>query len=468
MRPAADADPQAPPANGAERVEQVLRVEQSRIDRLMDLVGELVVAKNAPPCLARRAVRELGDREFARAIKSRRSALDRISNDMQNAMMAVRLVPVARRFQRFPRLVRDMSRKPGKDIRLAMEGQDTEADRTVIEALSEPLVHLVRNALDHGIEMPDLRQAAGVAGWLVKPATPEALGQAIRRPAPSRSCGAGATRARGAAPASAGMIAPRRLGALEVTGLGLGVQNMARTYQTTVPARADMIALIRAAHDGGVGFFDTAEAYGPHECERILGEAAAPFRDSIKIATKFGWNIDQQTGARRPGLNSRPAHVRLVVEGMLKRLNTDRIDLLYQHRVDPEVPIEDVASRSAAPRARALHRWLRSALERRPGGGWRPVRVARAAWASRDRRPSSPAAPPASAARRSTCWRRRAPWHPRRHHRAGHLPHADADGPAAGGSRFARYPGAASQPSGETRRIRPHGGIDPWEPDAQR
>ena len=162
MRPAADADPQAPPANGAERVEQVLRVEQSRIDRLMDLVGELVVAKNAPPCLARRAVRELGDREFARAIKSRRSALDRISNDMQNAMMAVRLVPVARRFQRFPRLVRDMSRKPGKDIRLAMEGQDTEADRTVIEALSEPLVHLVRNAVDHGLEQD--RTAAGKRG----------------------------------------------------------------------------------------------------------------------------------------------------------------------------------------------------------------------------------------------------------------------------------------------------------------
>ena len=151
--------------------------------------------------------------------------------------------------------------------------------------------------------------------------------------------------AQGAAPAAlaAGGIAPRRLGALEVTGLGLGVQNMARSYQTTVPARADMIALIRAAHDDGIGFFDTAEAYGPHECERILGEAAAPFRDSIKIATKFGWNIDLETGARRPGLNSRPAHVRLVVEGMLRRLNTDRIDLLYQHRVDPEVPIEDVA-----------------------------------------------------------------------------------------------------------------------------
>jgi aryl-alcohol dehydrogenase-like predicted oxidoreductase len=135
----------------------------------------------------------------------------------------------------------------------------------------------------------------------------------------------------------------RRLGTLEVSSVGLGVQNMARKYETTVPHRPEMIALIRRAYDAGVTFFDTAEAYGPHECERILGEAIAPFRDKVVITSKFGWNIDQQTGARRPGLNSRPEHVRRVVDGMLRRLRTDRIDLLYQHRVDPAVPIEDVA-----------------------------------------------------------------------------------------------------------------------------
>lgn len=135
----------------------------------------------------------------------------------------------------------------------------------------------------------------------------------------------------------------RKLGKLEVSSIGLGVQNMARTYQTTVPARHEMIELIRTAHDHGVTFFDTAEAYGPHECERILGEAIVPFRNKVVITSKFGWNIDPQTGERRPGLISRPDHIKQAVEGMLKRLRTDRIDLLYQHRVDPQVPIEDVA-----------------------------------------------------------------------------------------------------------------------------
>ncbi len=137
--------------------------------------------------------------------------------------------------------------------------------------------------------------------------------------------------------------ARRKLGALEVSSLGLGVQNMYRSYQTTRPDRADMIALIREAHAQGVTFFDTAEAYGPHHCERILGEALGRQRDEVVITSKFGWNIDLDTGARGPGLNSKPAHIKRAVEGMLKRLNTDRIDLLYQHRVDPEVPIEDVA-----------------------------------------------------------------------------------------------------------------------------
>ncbi|OIN45908.1 aldo/keto reductase [Pseudomonas costantinii] len=135
----------------------------------------------------------------------------------------------------------------------------------------------------------------------------------------------------------------RRLGSLEVSSVGLGVQNMSRTYQTTIPSRPEMLNIIHAAFDHGVTLFDAAEAYGPLEVERILGEGVAPFRDHVVIATKFGWNIDPETGIRSPGLNSRPEHIKQAVEAMLKRLRTDRIDLLYQHRVDPQVPIEDVA-----------------------------------------------------------------------------------------------------------------------------
>ncbi|PIF13146.1 aldo/keto reductase [Janthinobacterium sp. 13] len=135
----------------------------------------------------------------------------------------------------------------------------------------------------------------------------------------------------------------RKLGQLEVSSLGMGVQNMSRTYQTTIPSRPGMHRIIRTAFERGVTLFDAAEAYGPHEVERILGVAVAPFRNDIVIASKFGWDIDLQTGQRRPGLNSRPPHIKLAVEGMLQRLRTDRIDLLYQHRVDPQVPIEDVA-----------------------------------------------------------------------------------------------------------------------------
>ncbi|WP_372776407.1 aldo/keto reductase [Mangrovibacterium sp.] len=131
-------------------------------------------------------------------------------------------------------------------------------------------------------------------------------------------------------------------GTLEVSSIGLGVQNMSRTYQTTIPTRSEMHKIIRSAFDNGLTFFDAAEAYGPLEVERILGEGVEPFRDEIVIATKFGWNIDQETGQFLPGLNSKPEHIKKVVEGMLKRLRTDRIDLLYQHRVDPQVPIEDV------------------------------------------------------------------------------------------------------------------------------
>jgi len=135
----------------------------------------------------------------------------------------------------------------------------------------------------------------------------------------------------------------RMLGKLEVSAIGIGVQNNSRKYTTETPYRPEQIDLLRAAFDRGVTFFDCAEAYGPHECERILGEAVQPFRDQVVITSKFGWDIDLQTGARRPGLNSRPEHIKLAVEGSLRRLRTDTIDLLYQHRVDPAVPIEDVA-----------------------------------------------------------------------------------------------------------------------------
>ncbi len=149
----------------------------------------------------------------------------------------------------------------------------------------------------------------------------------------------------------------RRLGKLEVSSIGLGVQNMPRTYQTTIPSRPEMIRIIRSAFERGVTFFDTAEAYGPFESERILGEAIASFRNKVVIETKFGWNVDQKTGVRLPGLNSRPEHIKEVVEGMLKRLRTDRIDLLYQHRVDPAVPIEDVvgAIKDLIKQGKVLH-----------------------------------------------------------------------------------------------------------------
>jgi aryl-alcohol dehydrogenase-like predicted oxidoreductase len=134
----------------------------------------------------------------------------------------------------------------------------------------------------------------------------------------------------------------RRLGSLEVSSIGLGVQNMTRTYTTLVPRRSQMIDIIRTAFDQGVTFFDAAEVYGPLEVERLLGEAIAPFRDEVVITSKFGFQVDLETG-QRGGRNSSPARIRLAVEAMLERLGTDRIDLLYQHRVDPEVPIEAVA-----------------------------------------------------------------------------------------------------------------------------
>jgi len=132
----------------------------------------------------------------------------------------------------------------------------------------------------------------------------------------------------------------RRLGSLEVSALGLGCMNVAWAYGPPID-RQDAIRLIRAAHERGVTFFDTAEVYGPFLGEEIVGEALAPVRDQVVIASKFGFDVTP-SGERR-GLNSRPEHIRQVTEASLRRLRTDRIDLYYQHRVDPTVPIEDVA-----------------------------------------------------------------------------------------------------------------------------
>ena len=129
---------------------------------------------------------------------------------------------------------------------------------------------------------------------------------------------------------------------LEVSAIGFGCMGMSGNYGPP-GERSEMIALTRAAVDLGVTLFDTAEAYGPFTNEILVGEALAPVRGKVAISTKFGFNIDPATGERLPGLNSRPEHIRAVAEASLKRLNTEAIDLFYQHRVDPAVPIEDVA-----------------------------------------------------------------------------------------------------------------------------
>lgn len=133
----------------------------------------------------------------------------------------------------------------------------------------------------------------------------------------------------------------RMIGQLEVSALGLGCMGMSGSYGAA-PDRGEMIGLIRAAVDRGVTFFDTAEAYGPFANEDLVGEALVPLRDQVVIATKFGFDIAPD-GTRSGGVNSRPAHIKAVADAALKRLRTDRIDLFYQHRVDPSVPIEEVA-----------------------------------------------------------------------------------------------------------------------------
>src|SRR5215216_617759 len=129
------------------------------------------------------------------------------------------------------------------------------------------------------------------------------------------------------------------LGSLEVSALGFGCMGISFGYGQPM-SRDEGIAIIRTAVDAGVTFFDTAEAYGPYANEELVGEALAPMRDQVVIATKFGFKFE---GGKSVGLDSRPSHIREVADASLKRLKTDRIDLLYQHRVDPDVPIEDVA-----------------------------------------------------------------------------------------------------------------------------
>jgi aryl-alcohol dehydrogenase-like predicted oxidoreductase len=129
---------------------------------------------------------------------------------------------------------------------------------------------------------------------------------------------------------------------LEVSAIGLGCMGMSSAYGPAAD-KGEMIKLIRAAHDLGVTHFDTAEAYGPFANENLVGEALQPIRNKVTIATKFGFDIDLETGARRGGTDSRPEHVKAVADASLKRLRTEAIDLFYQHRVDPDVPIEDVA-----------------------------------------------------------------------------------------------------------------------------
>src|SRR5450759_1580143 len=136
----------------------------------------------------------------------------------------------------------------------------------------------------------------------------------------------------------------RKLGksGLEVAALGIGCMGMSANYGAPAD-KGEMISLIRAAVDRGVTLFDTAEAYGAFVTEALVGEALAPFKGRVVIATKFGFDIDLETGKRSGGLNSRPEHIKAVAEASLKRLQVDSIDLFYQHRVDPNVPIEEVA-----------------------------------------------------------------------------------------------------------------------------
>ncbi len=155
-----DPPPAADPGKEA-RKPAAIKVDQERIDALMNLAGELIVAKNSLPFLAHRAEDVYGSRPMAREIKAQYEVINRIADDLQTAVMQVRMVPVAHVFQRFNRLVRDLARRLEKQIRLEIEGEETEADKTVVEELADPLVHLMRNSIDHGLETPADRRLAG-------------------------------------------------------------------------------------------------------------------------------------------------------------------------------------------------------------------------------------------------------------------------------------------------------------------
>ena len=196
---------------------------------------------------------------------------------------------------------------------------------------------------DHERTLQDGATARSRRDFLTSGLGLTALAFALTAGAPARALGAltlghrseGKNRRAGAAE-----IPRRRLGALDVSAVGLGCMNVAWGAGPPID-REDAVELLRAAYDHGVTFFDTAEVYGPYTSEEIVGEALAPVRDRVVIATKFGFDIGP-SGAIR-GMNSRPEHIRNVTEASLRRLKTDYIDLLYQHRIDPEVPIEDVA-----------------------------------------------------------------------------------------------------------------------------
>ena len=154
---------------------RVLKVDQAKVDHLMDLIGEMVVAKNSLPYLASRAENQFGVRELSREIGAQYAVINRIASEMQDSIMQIRMMPLSFIFQRFPRLVRDISRKLDKEIELVLEGEETETDKNIAEALADPLIHIVRNSLDHGLETPGEREAAGKprTGRLVIRATQE-------------------------------------------------------------------------------------------------------------------------------------------------------------------------------------------------------------------------------------------------------------------------------------------------------
>jgi len=191
-----------------------------------------------------------------------------------------------------------------------------------------------QNHPDSNLESPLRREllvsaaVLGVAPWLLSSESQATLQAAIPKPASGR----------------------RKLGAIETFPIGLGCQwragaskDSAQDYFGTPIDRSAAVALIRRAVDNGVTLIDTAEAYGPFLSEEIVGEALEGLRDNVVLGSKFGFNVDFESGKMGEGLNSRPKHIKRVVELSLRRLRTDRIDLLYQHRVDPQVPIEDVA-----------------------------------------------------------------------------------------------------------------------------